>query len=1164
MLFRFAHIRCSFPAVVCLTALSAALCLAQQPPAIVPNSPLRPVPDDNQPTDVTAAQQSADQPTEDKSDQQPVNPAAEIQRRLDQLKSQLSDSQLEESVRQEVEQSLSRATTDLESIATEQGMIADLQKRIPLMSGKADSLKNPPQPEAAADPETLTTQQLEEQRAALEVKLTSARQSVVTPEAAMEAAQNRRRELQQQMLTQKQSLDAASEKLRSLPAESTTATDAANRIAAEARRLRLATQYSLTETSLTEVDTQLALTLPALQSVSQQRQVALLTSQLDALKAELEERRREESAAQLSRAQDLQQALKSIEDEDLRELATLRLKFAGINDHLTQQAIPASQKDKENGEKLLTRLEEEKLQIEERVREFGPTGTIGRELLHFQDFLPQLEEIEAELKRLDKEISDLRLRQSEYFSAMRKAEQMAGELDDTATQERREIIEGTIEVIRSLQLNSSQLFTLLTDLDGQQRKLQALVEGWNQYVSEQALWFRSHGILWIDDFTQAPQAAMDLTSGLSSGIARPSNSQGLPRWLLFAPALIAVCLLLFIQSRARRSLTDSGEQAERRTCITLRPTLRALLLTFGLAAEWPLVMMFMGNVVRFTTGSSMAHGFGTALVQFGSILLWLNFLRQLFRTHGLADSHFHWNNTFNSRVRSWLRNAILVSSLPLFLFLVVRNCGDGESGLDRILFIAVTVAVAVMTSRLLLPPGNSFVSQLTQKSPLLTSTRYFWTIVCSMAPLVLTVLSVIGFHYTAMELWSRLGSTMVAASILVVAHAILLRWVKVNAKATSLELARERAQQRSAQQQESEQSEVTADSSLPPVPAEEDDLEMFGLEARSLIRNLTVLSCIAMLWVIWSDVLPALRVIDRFEVWSVTETVADVSEEGESDSEVVRRDIRWITVGDVALAVFALVTTFMAVRQLPSLIEILVLARLQVESGLRYAIKTVTRYLLLVAGIWFACVTVGMSWSQVQWLIAGLSVGLGFGLQEVFANFVCGIIILFERPIRIGDVVTIDGVSGVVSRIQIRATSITDWDRREYIVPNREFVTGKLLNWTLSDTTNRAMINVGVAYGSDTDRAREIILEVATAHPNVMTDPAPIATFENFGDSSLDLVLRAYLPNLENRLATISELYTEINKRFTDERINIPFPQRDLHVFMESQSGSPGKDSNVM
>jgi potassium efflux system protein len=169
-------------------------------------------------------------------------------------------------------------------------------------------------------------------------------------------------------------------------------------------------------------------------------------------------------------------------------------------------------------------------------------------------------------------------------------------------------------------------------------------------------------------------------------------------------------------------------------------------------------------------------------------------------------------------------------------------------------------------------------------------------------------------------------------------------------------------------------------------------------------------------------------------------------------------------------------------------------------------------------------------------------------LQEIFANFVSGLIILFERPVRIGDVVTIDNVTGSVSRIQIRATTITDWDRKEYIVPNKEFVTGKLLNWTLSDKTNRIVVRVGVAYGTDTEKVLAILQEIADEHPLILKDPPPIVAFEGFGDSTLDLVLRCFLPNLDNRLKVVTQLHVTIDRRFREAGIDIAFPQRDVHI----------------
>ena len=188
-----------------------------------------------------------------------------------------------------------------------------------------------------------------------------------------------------------------------------------------------------------------------------------------------------------------------------------------------------------------------------------------------------------------------------------------------------------------------------------------------------------------------------------------------------------------------------------------------------------------------------------------------------------------------------------------------------------------------------------------------------------------------------------------------------------------------------------------------------------------------------------------------------------------------------------------------------------------------------------------------VSWASLKWLVAALGVGLGFGLQEIVANFVSGLIILFERPIRVGDLVTVDNVDGTVTRIRIRATTITNWDRKEYLVPNKEFVTGRLMNWTLSNPINRVVIKVGVAYGSDTEKTRETLLKIAHEQPFVLEDPAPLAAFEGFGNNALDFVLRCYLPNFDNWVNNKTALHMAIDKAFREAGITIAFPQQDVH-----------------
>jgi potassium efflux system protein len=175
-------------------------------------------------------------------------------------------------------------------------------------------------------------------------------------------------------------------------------------------------------------------------------------------------------------------------------------------------------------------------------------------------------------------------------------------------------------------------------------------------------------------------------------------------------------------------------------------------------------------------------------------------------------------------------------------------------------------------------------------------------------------------------------------------------------------------------------------------------------------------------------------------------------------------------------------------------------------------------------------------------------VGIGFGLQEIVANFISGLIILFERPVRVGDIVTVGDTDGVVTKIQIRATTIRNWDRKELLVPNKEFVTGRLLNWSLSDQMTRVVVVAGVAYGSDVDKALALMREAAEEHEHILDDPAPVLSFEGFGDNSLTLILRAYLGSIDYRIATITDLHKAINRKFADAGIVIAFPQRDLHL----------------
>jgi potassium efflux system protein len=252
------------------------------------------------------------------------------------------------------------------------------------------------------------------------------------------------------------------------------------------------------------------------------------------------------------------------------------------------------------------------------------------------------------------------------------------------------------------------------------------------------------------------------------------------------------------------------------------------------------------------------------------------------------------------------------------------------------------------------------------------------------------------------------------------------------------------------------------------------------------------------------------------------------------------------------LAILIFIATFYAARRIPALIELVMRGSGKSTPATRYTVSTLTNYVIIAIGTLVFFSTLKMSWSQLQWLVAALGVGIGFGLQEIVANFISGLIILFERPIRVGDVVTIGESSGTVTRIQIRATTIRDWDGKELLVPNKEFVTGRLLNWTLSDTNNRIVIDVGIAYGSDVSAAMQILKKVVSEHPAILNEPPPNILFTQFGDSALLLSVRCFLADLEDRLHRISELNQKIYEAFNAADIVIAFPQLDVHIDSDS------------
>ncbi len=259
------------------------------------------------------------------------------------------------------------------------------------------------------------------------------------------------------------------------------------------------------------------------------------------------------------------------------------------------------------------------------------------------------------------------------------------------------------------------------------------------------------------------------------------------------------------------------------------------------------------------------------------------------------------------------------------------------------------------------------------------------------------------------------------------------------------------------------------------------------------------------------------------------------------------QDIK-ITVGNVFWAVFLFYFVLCISWCVRTTLEKNFYPSRNIEEGVGISINRLIYYSFYLLAIAVAMGVLGISFQNLAVIIGALGVGIGFGLQNIVNNFASGLILLFERSIKVGDIVVVNGTWGTVKHMGLRATIVQTFANAEMIVPNSDLVSGTVNNWTMTNRRTRFTIKVGVAYGTDTELVKKVLLKIADEHSIVLRDPAPSVVFTEFGDSSLNFELRCWVRDIANMWKTQDELMYEIDKKFKENNISIPFPQRDLYI----------------
>jgi potassium efflux system protein len=945
-------------------------------------------------------------------------------------------------------------------------------------------------------------------------------------------------------------------------------------ILADARRINVTSHRKSRTAELNKLEQEL---------LSHSARIDLLRAQRDTAAREVSEKRareellqtavnsRRQAAAEQARvnaeegelaAADKHPVVRAIAERNRELTSELPTVVAGIEEATNELRLT---------EELAQTIQESIARSRKQLEVGGVTQIIGRLLVEERRNLPNVSQYRGEVRERRKILSRIGLSQVRIEEERRQLasldaaidQQIAGIRDEALDAETlagiRASVGGLLDIRRDLLGEAVSTYrtylSVLGEVDVAQRELLEKREEYRQFLDEHLIWIPSTSPINRHTFSDLGVAAAIATSPSawrgSIAVLWTSVRENLFPTLGFLLLIVAAVLSRRPFAKVQRQI---GERVGQLSTDNVRLTLTSLGIAIVRALPVPLALFSVSwLLLHGSAAENFETAVGGALFATAPFLYNLLLLRNICVPGGIAETHLNWRMENLSAIRQQLDRLIMIG-VPILFVAVLAYAAPNPAhrdSLGRMMFIGLMLLLAVVMHRAF-DPRNSLTTDFYKKRPdrWVTRLKWVWYSAEIGTPLALAVLAALGYLYTAAILTGRLADTVWLIIAIIIANQIILRWLALARRKFELQLAlEEREASKMALTSETDQ-DLQADTSGMPSTAEAAPLNLDSVneQTRRLLQAGLYFVALLGIWGIWSDVLPALGILDNVSLW--TQTVAVDGTES----------IVPVTLADLLLALLVAGATWLAVRNLPGLMEIAVLQHLDLTPGSHYTINTLLRYLVVTVGLFSVLSIIGWNWSRIQWLVAALSVGLGFGLQEIVANFVSGLIILFERPVRVGDTVTVGSLTGRVSRVRIRATTITDFDRKEIIVPNKSFITEQVVNWTLSDPITRIVIPVGIAYDSDVNLAHRVMEEALERQPLILDEPPPKAFFVGFGESSLNFNLYVYSRQLADRIPITHAVHQDILKALMDNGIEIPFPQRDVHLKQEiSSAGVTGK-----
>lgn len=692
-----------------------------------------------------------------------------------------------------------------------------------------------------------------------------------------------------------------------------------------------------------------------------------------------------------------------------------------------------------------------------------------------------------------------------------------------------------------------QLLTRLNEasdtLIQEQTRLKLLYSRQNSKIDEIREISASH-LFWMPDVRPlSPAVLLGVPAALGLALD-PANWLQLPRAIAenspmsLTLAGIGLLVLAWCWVKLARHLAQYsqyiapriGKVTQDKFSLTSRLLMRSLLAALPLPAMVLMVHGLLDGAWQYPFAVAVARGFH----EIWFLLLALLVARHLTLDNGILILHFRWQKERVQRVWGQFRTLLLVL-IPCFFVQGMANSYQEHAfydSLGRLAFVVGALWLLLFFARLNREKLPLTWGQADMSKPHLLH-HFVWN--CLMlAPLLAVLGSLLGYFYTSRILLRQLELSLLMGLGCLLAYYLAHRWMLIQRRRLAFDRAKSKRAEILAQR---EREEDDLSSEIPDVVEEPElDLDTISAQSLGLVRTLLMLGFTMLVVVQWSDLNSAFSFLSNIEVWQVSSKVAGIEQ------------LSAITLQDLMLTAFVFILTVVTARNLPGLMELGLLQHLSLSPGTGFALTTTSKYMVILIGALTGFSMLGIDWSKTQWLVAALSVGLGFGLQEIFANFVSGLIILFEKPIRLGDTVTIRDLTGTITKIKTRATTIVDWDRKEIIVPNKAFITEQFINWSLSDAITRVKLRIRIGLTQEPKRVQQLLEQCVRESTLVLDTPTPEVFLIEFTDSALIYEIRLYVNSMDHRMPITHEVHSLILDKLNQYGMHLPHQQIDIRM----------------